>query len=278
MATTVRASVLKWAQAELARGVREEPAGSNSGPRVRWYQAACDLARSQPTGWAWCVAFLQRGFLEVGHPLGYRTASVGELLRWARAQGWEVTAPAPGDLACFDFDDTDGPRRGDWPDHIGIVESVSGTGLSMKIVCIEGNTSPSNWSNGGQVARQVRYLRHIEGFIRVPGTLAPPPAPKPPAPKPDPEEQYLLFLEWRRSGGLPENRPLQLGVQIPAEWWDRVKRDLAPVGPVKTARWEIVGPDGKPVAWNKDLATLIKWQARKQAERLGSILIRRREV
>jgi hypothetical protein len=139
-------------------GVRESPAGSNSGAKVRQYQAATSL-RSPETG-----------YLKAGRPLVElnRSASVGELLSLARKRGWAHNhTPKPGDIICFDWNTLNGPGRGDWPDHVGIVKRVLPGGV---LHCVEGNTAVGNDSNGGSVmVRTDRRISMAEGFIRVPG-------------------------------------------------------------------------------------------------------------
>lgn len=65
-----------------------------------------------------------------------------------KAIGRSTRIPARGRIVFFDFN-----RTGD-PEHVGIVESVSGSTLRT----IEGNTL------GGQVARRVRSLSDVLGF------------------------------------------------------------------------------------------------------------------
>ncbi|MEZ5101152.1 MAG: hypothetical protein R3C15_15400 [Thermoleophilia bacterium] len=199
MDVPVRVLALVWMIGEV--GAKEHPPNSNTGVRVSFYQAACALARTIPTGWAWCKAVVQCAFREVGHPLAYTTASCGEFRRWARGLGWERPAAAagwPGDVVEFDWDKLDGPGQGDWPDHTGMVVSRRGhrpprivldalqkkLGLastsavltwletmhrSWEYVCVEGNTAVGNDSNGGQVMLRGRELRQIQAFITVPG-------------------------------------------------------------------------------------------------------------
>ena len=75
----------------------------------------------------------------------------------AARNGLTITrAPEPGDLVLFDWD-SDGVC-----DHIGIVEKPS------PLVTIEGNTSPTDNSNGGQVMRRTdRSASDIAAFVHV---------------------------------------------------------------------------------------------------------------
>jgi hypothetical protein len=123
-------------------------------------------------GYAWCASLMNWCFKRAGRPLTELklSASVGNLLAEAKKRGWvHYHTPARGDLICFDWNTLNGPGHGDWPDHIGIVESVNGSTL----ICIEGNTAIGNDSNGGQVMRRTRSMSMAEGFIRVPGNVPP---------------------------------------------------------------------------------------------------------
>lgn len=140
-------------------GYTESPAGSN---RTKYGEAY---------GWngvAWCVIFLWWCFREAGASElfygGGKTASCGQLRAYAATHGqWVADGEyRPGDLVIFDF-----PNTGAETDHIGIVESVSGSILTT----IEGNTSPTEAGsqyNGGCVARKRRdaYTTKIVGAYR----------------------------------------------------------------------------------------------------------------
>jgi len=71
-------------------GVKEQPNGSNSGPRIVTYQRATWLPG---TGWPWCVAFCLYHLQKAGgFILPYRGAGAYAYLDWARANGWAVPA------------------------------------------------------------------------------------------------------------------------------------------------------------------------------------------
>lgn len=78
--------------AEAEVGVREAPPGSNTGPRVRQYQAATALAG---TGWAWCAAFVQWVWTVAGIRTDACSPSTQQFADRARALGW-TGAPRPG--------------------------------------------------------------------------------------------------------------------------------------------------------------------------------------
>jgi hypothetical protein len=160
----------------LFKGVKEHPAGSNHGPDVRrkdkrgsWQKGGidywCHLANGIRGGYPWCSAFATGCFHEVGRVIGdARRASVGFFEAWARQQGDLVTRPFRGDLVCYRFDSDN------WPDHIGIVYKVISmprSGKPFLIRVLEGNTSLTNNSNGGQVMLRTRWASRCQ-FVRIP--------------------------------------------------------------------------------------------------------------
>jgi hypothetical protein len=154
-------------------GVREQPAGSNSGEHIdRWNRWATE-ERFPPngiTGFPWCAAFVcgmvrEACELVVPEP---RQASVGFLEAWAGRVGSLLkpgTRPRPGDLICYRFDSDD------WPDHIGFLSRVFAVGWAGRyfvgrVRTIEGNTSAGDDANGGQVQVRYRDVRRVK-FIRL---------------------------------------------------------------------------------------------------------------
>jgi len=137
-------AALALARAELARGVAEEPPGSNTGPDVRRYLAGCVRGgrRLNLTVGAWCAAFASwcvwrargeraydgdalewPGGLPGLPPTGYR-AAVSELVDDARATGalllpQAAEEPLPGDLLV-------------WEHHVGI---CSAWGAARAAIC-----------------------------------------------------------------------------------------------------------------------------------------------
>jgi hypothetical protein len=149
------------AQARLAKakkeiGVKESPANSNQVKYCDWYGMVGP----------WCAMFvtwadqlsgapsrsLERGSLYAYVPYVVSDARLG-------LNGLAVTSsPKPGDLVCYDWG-----RDGEY-DHIGIFES----GSSSSWQAIEGNTSTSDNSNGGQVMRRSRSSSEAAVvFVRV---------------------------------------------------------------------------------------------------------------
>lgn len=110
---------------------------------------------------AWCAMFVSWCFATASMPLpaiqnkkGFAYCPFG--LRWFKHNGKLKKNPQIGDIVFFDWG-KDGVA-----DHVGIVESVYPTYIKT----IEGNTSVTNQSNGGEVMRRVRYYPSCCGFAR----------------------------------------------------------------------------------------------------------------
>jgi hypothetical protein len=141
------------AQARRFVGVTEHPPGSNQTPFGRWFGA---------DGEPWCAIFLSYCFkVGAGIVLCGGTGGIGvtangcayvpTLEHWLRdTDQWLESAPAPGDIAIFNWDG--GPA-----DHAGIVERNLGDGHFSSI---EGNSS-------GEVARRDHAVTAAVGFGRV---------------------------------------------------------------------------------------------------------------
>jgi hypothetical protein len=150
------------AQARLAKakgqvGVKESPSGSNQQKYGAWYGM---------NGVPWCAIFCtwcdQNGSVPSDSlARGSRYAYVPYVVNDARLgrYGLSITSsPKPGDLVCYDWT-YDGEFQ-----HIGIFES----GSPSRFDAIEGNTSMSNNSNGGQVMRRTRSKGDASiVFVRV---------------------------------------------------------------------------------------------------------------
>ena len=136
-------------------GVKEDPPGSNTGPRVRVY---LDGHPPEP----WCADFVTWCLRRAGFPAptwnrSYCPSWV-EAVRAGLAGMIEVSDPQPGDLVLFDWD-------GGVADHVGFVERIDGPD---EFWSIEGNTSYGDNSNGGQVMRRARFRSDVELFARMP--------------------------------------------------------------------------------------------------------------
>jgi hypothetical protein len=163
------AEVIKIAQMEEAKKVREQPRYSNSGPEVDRYLASVGLGASH----AWCCSFTFWCFeqaalkLRRGNPM-FKTG--GCLKHWQQApsKGAKLVAAGaalanpgllrPGMLFIMD--------HGKGLGHTGLIESVAG-GL---LTTIEGNTDGSGTREGGGVYRLVRKVGEInKGYIDYAG-------------------------------------------------------------------------------------------------------------
>ena len=162
---------------------------ANDRPLITQMLGLFDLPFAQPNGkpYAFCAAGLcyvaasmyarkagvtdmriqnLRPFLgELDRHHFYPTPSVHDLYyvaegkrRWvAKADARGRLAPQPGWLAIFDW------PGGKTYEHVGIVRAVDGDVLHT----IEFNTSGSNNSDGGAIARRDRSIRqHVLGFVR----------------------------------------------------------------------------------------------------------------
>jgi hypothetical protein len=133
------------AEAQQWLGYVESPPNSNRTTFGAWYGM---------DGQPWCAMFLTYCFAIVGggspaFARGSRYAYVPYLVSDAQTRRYMlsvVTTPGAGDLVAYDWD------GGDF-DHVGIFES----GSASSWTAIEGNTSASNQSNGGQVQRRERH-------------------------------------------------------------------------------------------------------------------------
>jgi len=142
--------VLKIARSEI--GYKENPPNSNGSKFGDWYGL-----NYQP----WCAMFVSYCFYNAGlalpitKPTGFAYCPYG--IKWFKEQRKWFQNPKLGDVVFYDWQN-DGIS-----DHVGLVEQVNNDG---SIIAIEGNTSNSNNSNGGQVMRRKRYRKNICGFGR----------------------------------------------------------------------------------------------------------------
>jgi hypothetical protein len=154
-----------FAQAVLAKavtqlGVEEKPRGSNKGPQVDAYLKSVGLNG----GYSWCMAFVYWCVDEVARTgEGMKQCKVNPLIKTGGVlRQWnEVprerrkTTPEQGDIFIMDF--------GKGTGHTGFVESVDGDSVHT----IEGNTNDEGSREGYEVARRVRKIKTIKGFIRI---------------------------------------------------------------------------------------------------------------
>lgn len=165
-----RLLAVELALAEAAEHVVEQ--GTNTGQRIREYQAEDGYKPNPDTGYPWCASFVGAMFAWVGRPLDElkRSASVGFLVQYARPLGW-VIGPgggwARGDVFCVKYRDGN-----TWHDHTGLVVKRHPDGSATTV---EGNTGDAVLVR----QRDADYMSRCD-FIRVPGQVADPRPPKPP--------------------------------------------------------------------------------------------------
>jgi CHAP domain len=156
---TVRVAALERAITQL--GQKESPAHSNRQRFGEWYGMNGQPWCAMFTTWAYVLGAGDVGKTASAMVRGSRYAYVPYLLGDARANRYGLSTtgdPLPGDLVCFDWN-LDGV-----PDHVGIFEAWT-TGMSS-FSAIEGNTSTTNNSNGGEVMRRSRSTSGV-AFVRV---------------------------------------------------------------------------------------------------------------
>src|SRR4029453_16390631 len=155
--TTVREAALELAVGELGQG--EHPAGSNQCTYCDWYGMVGPWCAMFAT-WCYEHAGGSESFLR-----GERYAYVPYIVSDARNGRYGLSvasSPIPGDLVCYDWERNGGHDHGrlfeEWQDGAVIFSAI------------EGNTSTSNDSNGGQVMRRSRNVSS-QGtvFVRVAG-------------------------------------------------------------------------------------------------------------
>lgn len=150
-----REKLLAIAEKEI--GTKEEPANSNKQKYGEWF------------GWngvAWCAIFVswvydQAGFRLPaigGHKKGF--AYCPYMVTYARQNKLITLLPAPGDIVMFDWD------ADSKSDHTGIFKRWLNE-QRTEFECIEGNTSPTNNSNGGAVMLRKRKVSQVAAFVNM---------------------------------------------------------------------------------------------------------------
>jgi CHAP domain-containing protein len=158
---SVRNAALTRAKSQI--GVVESPAGSNNQKYGVWYGM---------NGVPWCAIFVSWDFVLGAQDIAKHTDTFAKGAAYsyvpyiladaaARRNGLSIiTDPEPGDLVLYDWE-----GNGEY-DHIGIFEKW--TGGTSSFDAVEGNTSTSNNSNGGQVMRRSRSRGgQATTFVRV---------------------------------------------------------------------------------------------------------------
>ncbi|MDQ5821958.1 MAG: CHAP domain-containing protein [Actinomycetota bacterium] len=139
--TTAGQIVVSIARAELERGVREIPDGSNTSPRIREYQAATWLPG---TGWPWCLGFANWVAREAGYPFPFPSAGAYDFLARGKKAGWATSTPRVGAVAIFNVG----------AGHGAIVEKYD----AATVTTIDGNV-------GNRVSRNTRSRSSVRGYV-----------------------------------------------------------------------------------------------------------------
>jgi hypothetical protein len=126
---------------------------------------ADNQTKYQKTNQAWCGAFVNWVFKQVGVKIPDCTSTLAGATAMQKAKQWqeaEAATPEVGDLVFFDF-----PGDGvDRISHIGIVVKNNGDGT---VTTIEGNTAPDkkgDQRNGGQVCQKKRAYKKKNNGIK----------------------------------------------------------------------------------------------------------------
>lgn len=147
---TTAKKVLSIAASQL--GISESPRGTNRVKYNEWYGI---------NGIPWCATFVswvldKAGLTELRGLQNERGSAYCPLIeKYYRQQGRWQSVPQVGAIVLFDWGG-DGVS-----DHIGFVEQVINLN---EVITIEGNTSATNNSNGGQVQSRSRYSSQIRGY------------------------------------------------------------------------------------------------------------------
>lgn len=163
--------ILKTAADEI--GYKEDPKTGFNKYNKEYYDKDCD--------YAWCVVFVWWVFKHCNLSElfygGGKMNGCGRLYNYCKEHGTVVENKIPqrGDLILFEF-------NGQAHCHIGICEDYDGT----YVTTIDGNTSDSSSSDGGQVLRRKRSKKYIWGVIRPEyGTVI--------GIQPKPTEEYITY-------------------------------------------------------------------------------------
>lgn len=138
------------------------------------YNAHTPLARGYRVKYtdSWCAAFVSAVAIKCGKTDIIPTeCGCGQMVQLFQKLGeWdenEARVPNPGDVIFYDWNDNGRGDNTGWPDHVGIVESVSGSTITI----IEGNKS--NAVGRRQLQVNSRYIRGY-GVPRYTGEVARP--------------------------------------------------------------------------------------------------------
>lgn len=151
--------------AEIANrdvGVREQPPGSNDGPRIREYLATCGLGPGHP----YCSCAVCTWVREAGTELQVVirmaiSASALHLLANNGALAFEPETITDQDIPCVFVIDHGGGKG-----HTGLIVGRSGDGTGL-VQTIEANTNPAGSREGDGVYVRTRHMSEMAGCIRI---------------------------------------------------------------------------------------------------------------
>jgi len=145
-------------------GVREEPLGSNRGPKVTEYQRRAGYSFPVP----WCMCFLYWCIdevcidLEIDNPTK-RTGDCDTFLSWGAKAGFAHDKPAIGDLGFVMKSEHDAV-------HVFLISDINGSVIHT----IEGNTNNDGSREGYEVCTRTRTLKPSMKFVRVADAMSKP--------------------------------------------------------------------------------------------------------
>lgn len=154
----IRSRIVNAAKYEI--GVIENPTSSNKQKFGEWFGF---------NGAEWCGIFCSwiydQAHFPIGHP-NYKTDFYYGFASIPFAMNlWKdkiTQDPKPGDLVLFDW------NKDKEPDHVGLFVEWMDKSAGL-FQTIEGNTSTSSQSNGGQVQLRQRNMANVECFINLIG-------------------------------------------------------------------------------------------------------------
>lgn len=151
------------AKAITQLGYKESPAGSNHNKYGEWYGVDYQPWCAMFTTWSYILGLEEKGMMCDAFARGSRYAYVPYIVADARAGKHYLRTtddPVPGDLVCYDWE-----SNGEY-DHVGLFEKWVTSPRTF--TAIEGNTSTSSNSNGGEVMRRNRdRSAQSTVFVRV---------------------------------------------------------------------------------------------------------------
>lgn len=151
--TTLATTTLLKAESQV--GVTEVPKGSNAGPEVEIYLKSVGLGK----GYSWCMAFVYWCVLQASLKNGLTNPlkkTGGVLAQFSACKDLIVKMPQAGYVFIMDF--------GHGVGHTGFVNRVFENGT---IETIEGNTNNDGSREGYEVAKRIRKISQIAGFIKI---------------------------------------------------------------------------------------------------------------